>query len=346
MESKMSIIQRGISCIMLLWALQLPAAAETPEEFYRGKAISIYVGYTAGGGYDVYARLLGRHMVRHLPAGATVIIRNMEGAGSLRLANWLYSVAPADGSAFATVGRGVAFDQLLGRTGVQFDAPRFTWIGSMNDEVSVCVSMASSHVTKFSDLGKEKLIVGAAGAGNDDDLFPRIMNAILGTKMQIITAYPGGNDVVLAMERGEVMGRCGWSWSSIKASQPDWITQNKINVLVQLGLSKHADLPNVPLIMDLATNDEERQSLKLIFARQALGRPFLAPPGIPSDRSAFLRSVFKKTVSDPELRAEADRAKIEIEPLTGENLENVINQVFSDTSPQLARKISGYINLN
>ena len=346
MESKMSIIQRGISCIMLLWALQLPAAAETPEEFYRGKAISIYVGYTAGGGYDVYARLLGRHMVRHLPAGAIVIIRNMEGAGSLRLANWLYSVAPADGSAFATVGRGVAFDQLLGRTGVQFDAPRFTWIGSMNDEVSVCVSMASSHVTKFSDLGKEKLIVGAAGAGNDDDLFPRIMNAILGTKMQIITAYPGGNDVVLAMERGEVMGRCGWSWSSIKASQPDWIAQNKINVLVQLGLSKHADLPNVPLIMDLATNDEERQSLKLIFARQALGRPFLAPPGIPSDRSAFLRSVFKKTVSDPELRAEADRAKIEIEPLTGENLENVINQVFSDTSPQLARKISGYINLN
>ena len=342
----MSIIQRGISCIMLLWALQLPAAAETPEEFYRGKAISIYVGYTAGGGYDVYARLLGRHMVRHLPAGAIVIIRNMEGAGSLRLANWLYSVAPADGSAFATVGRGVAFDQLLGRTGVQFDAPRFTWIGSMNDEVSVCVSMASSHVTKFSDLGKEKLIVGAAGAGNDDDLFPRIMNAILGTKMQIITAYPGGNDVVLAMERGEVMGRCGWSWSSIKASQPDWIAQNKINVLVQLGLSKHADLPNVPLIMDLATNDEERQSLKLIFARQALGRPFLAPPGIPSDRSAFLRSVFKKTVSDPELRAEADRAKIEIEPLTGENLENVINQVFSDTSPQLARKISGYINLN
>ncbi len=342
----MSIIQRGISCIMLLWALQLPAAAETPEEFYRGKAISLYVGYTAGGGYDVYARLLGRHMVRHLPAGATVIIKNMEGAGSLRLANWLYSVAPADGSAFATVGRGVAFDQLLGRTGVQFDAPRFTWIGSMNDEVSVCVSMASSQVTKFSDLGKDKLIVGAAGAGNDDDLFPRIMNAILGTKMQIITAYPGGNDVVLAMERGEVMGRCGWSWSSIKASQPDWIVQNKINVLVQLGLSKHADLPNVPLIMDLAKNDEERQSLKLIFARQALGRPFLAPPGIPSDRSAFLRSVFKKTVSDPELRAEADRAKIEIEPLTGENLESVIHQVFSDTSPQLARKISGYINLN
>lgn len=342
----MSVIQRGISCIMLLWALQLPAAAETPEEFYHGKAISLYVGYTAGGGYDVYARLLGRHMVRHLPAGATVIIKNMEGAGSLRLANWLYSVAPADGSAFATVGRGVAFDQLLGRTGVQFDAPRFTWIGSMNDEVSVCVSMASSQVTTFSDLGKDKLIVGAAGAGNDDDLFPRIMNAILGTKMQIITAYPGGNDVVLAMERGEVMGRCGWSWSSIKASQPDWIVQNKINVLVQLGLSKHADLPNVPLIMDLAKNDEERQSLKLIFARQALGRPFLAPPGIPSDRSTFLRSVFKKTVSDPELRAEADRAKIEIEPLTGENLESVIHQVFSDTSPQLARKISGYINLN
>jgi tripartite-type tricarboxylate transporter receptor subunit TctC len=216
----------------------------------------------------------------------------------------------------------------------------------MNDEVSVCVSMASSQVTKFSDLDEEKLIFGAAGAGNDDDLFSRIMNAILGTMMQVITTYPGGNDIVLAMERGEVMGRCGWSWSSIKASQPDWIVQNKINVLVQLGLSKHSDLPNVPLIMDLAKNEEERQSLKLVFAWQTPGRPFLGPPGIASDRSVLLRSVFRKTVSDPELRAEADREKIEIEPLTGENLENVIHQVFSDTSPQLARKISGYINLN
>src|SRR6478672_1744007 len=215
------------------------ARAETPAEFYKGKSVSLYIGYTTGGGYDVYARLLARHLGKHIPGNPTIIPRNMEGAGSLRLANWLYSVAPTDGTAIATIGRGAPFDQLLGRPGIQFDAPRFTWIGSMNNEVAVCVSWQTSSVKTFDDMKKIPMVVGAAGAGNDDDLFPRVMNAVLGTRMQIITAYPGGNDVTLALERGEVTGRCGWSWSSIRSSQASWVTEHKINILVQLGLNKH-----------------------------------------------------------------------------------------------------------
>lgn len=336
-------VWRFISAIGLALSLPLVASAETAEDFYRGKVVSLYVGYTAGGGYDVYARLLARHLGKHLPGRPAITVHNMAGAGSLRLANWLYSAAPKDGTTFGTVGRGAPFDQLLGRPGIQFDAPQFTWIGSMNDEVSVCVSTTSSGLKTFADLQNETLIVGAAGAGNDDDLFPRVINSVLGTKMQIITAYPGGNDVVLAMERGEVKGRCGWSWSSIKASQPTWITENRIHILVQLGLSKHADLPDVPLIMDLARTDEERQSLNLVFARQALGRPFIAPPGVPADRAAVLRAAFMNTVSDVELRSEAERGKIELVPLSGEALDNLIRRVFSDTTPQLAKKVAAFI---
>jgi tripartite-type tricarboxylate transporter receptor subunit TctC len=194
------------------------AQAQTPAEFYKGKQIQMMVYSGAGSTYDTYARLLARHMHRYIPGSPNIVVQNMVGAGGLKLVDYLNRIAPKDGSVFGTVSRGNPFDPIMGKKDIEFDPLKLTWIGSMNDEVSVCVSMASSQVTTFSDLGKEKLIVGAAGAGNDDDLFPRIMNAILGTKMQIITAYPGGNDVVLAMERGEVMGRCGWSWSSIKAS--------------------------------------------------------------------------------------------------------------------------------
>jgi tripartite-type tricarboxylate transporter receptor subunit TctC len=303
--------------------------AQTPAEFYKGKTLDIYIGYTVGGGYDLYARLLARHIGEHIPGKPTVVPRNMEGAGSLRLANWLYNAAPKDGLSIGTIARGAAFDPLLIKSPAQFDAQKFNWIGSMNDEVSLCVSWKDTGVTKFEDLYDKPLVVGGTGASADDDQFPRALNSVLGTKFSVVTAYRGGSDVVLAMERGEVKGRCGWSWSSLVAAHPHWVKDKTINLLAQLSLAKHTDLPDVPLILDFAKTDEQRQILKLIFSRQVMGRPFLAPPDVPEDRVAALRKAFMDTMKDPAFLAEAQKAKLEITPVSGADLQKLVQDIYA-----------------
>jgi tripartite-type tricarboxylate transporter receptor subunit TctC len=318
------------------------AGAADPADFYKGRNVDLYIGYSAGGGYDLYARLLAKHMGKHIPGNPNVIPKNMEGAGSLRLANWLYNVAPRDGSAFGTIGRGTGFDPLLGHKGAQFDAAKYTWIGSANNEVSVCVSWHTSGITKFEQLRERELIVGGTGPAADTDQFPKVMNGVLGTKMRVIAGYPGGNDVGLAMERGEVNGRCGWSWSSLKSTQQKWLDEQKIHVLVQLALAKHAELPDVPLIMDLAKSEEQKQLLKLIFARQVMGRPFLAPPGLPKERTEVLRNAFMNTMKDPEFLADADKAQVEIVPVPGEDIQKLVAELYQ-TPPAIAQKAAGLI---
>src|SRR5262245_51591827 len=244
------------------------AHAQSPADFYRGRTVELYIGYSVGGGYDVYARLIARHIGKHIPGNPSVVPKNMEGAGSLRLANWIAQVAPRDGSAFGAVSRGAPFDPLLGQKGAQFSGTDFTWIGSANNEVSLCVASDASPVASFEDVLKQDLTVGSTGAADDTGQFPKVLNAVLGTRFRIITGYPGGNEVSLAIERGEVQGRCGWSWSSIKVTHARWVREGKIKLLVQLALDRHPDLPQVPLITDFAKTDEQRQLLKLIFARQ------------------------------------------------------------------------------
>ncbi len=307
---------------------QPPARADAVSDFYKDKKLNLYVGYSAGGGYDVYARLLSRHMGRHMPGNPTMVVPNMPGAGSLRLANWLYGVAPKDGTAFGTVARGVAFDTLLGLPGAQFDAVKFNWIGSMNDEVSVCVAWHSSGFNKFEDAYNKELIVGGTGGSADTDQFPKVLNGVLGTKMKVVVGYPGGNDINLAMERGEVMARCGWSWSSVISTQPQWLKEKKISVLLQLSLSKHEDLPDVPLVMDLAKTDEEKAILKLVFARQVMGRPFMAPPDVPAGRVAALRKAFLDTQKDPQFLEEANKALLEITPVSGEKIQELVKEAY------------------
>jgi len=338
------ITHRRVGAVAAMLAiLAAPGLAQSPGEFFKDRAIDLYIGYSVGGGYDVYARLLARHLGKHVPGGPTIVPRNMEGAGSLRLANWLYGAAPRDGSAIATVSRGAPFDKLLGRPGIAFEGSEFSWIGSANDEVSVCVAWHTSGVATFADLTRTPLIVGAAGAGSDDDQFPRVINGVLGTKMRVVSGYPGGNDVILAMERGEVGGRCGWSWSSIKANRPAWLSEKKINILFQLGLSRHPDLPEVPLVTDFATDDAQRSVLKLILARQALGRPFLGPPAIPPDRLAALRQAFVATMKDPEFLADAERLKLEIRPLSGEQASVVVREIYAQTSPDVAKRAAALL---
>jgi len=319
------------------------AHAQDPASFYKGKTLDLYVGYSAGGGYDVYARALARHMGRFIPGNPTIVPKNMPGAGSLVLANWLYNVAPKDGSAFGMIGRGTAFDPLLGSTKAQFDAAKFNWIGSMNDEVSVCVAWSTSGIAKLEDVTQKQLTVGGTGPAADTDQFPKVLNATIHTKFKIIPGYPGGNDIDLAMERGEVMGRCGWSWSSVVATHKSWVDEKKINILVQLSLTKHADLPDVPLVMDFAKTDEERRIFKLVFARQPMGRPFLAPPGVPADRTATLRKGFMNTMKDPGFLAEAEKMRLEINPVSGDAVQAIVQDVYQ-TPKSIAAAVADMVN--
>ncbi len=341
----MLLLRSTISLALGALAIMAPVSsrADAVSDFYKDKKLNLYVGYTPGGGYDVYARLLARHMNRHLPGNPTMIVQNMPGAGSVRLANWIYSVAPKDGTAFGTVARGVAFDTLLGLPGSQFDATKFNWIGSMNDEVSVCVGWHTSGFKTFEDTFKKELVVGGTGGSADTDQFPKVLNGVLGTKMRVVVGYPGGNDINMAMERGEVMARCGWSWSSVISTQPGWLKDKKVNVLVQLSLAKHVDLPDVPLVMDYAKTPEDTAILKLVFARQVMGRPFMAPPGVPQDRVAALRKAFIDTQKDQPFLDEAKRAMIEITPVPGERIQELVKEAY-ETPKAIIDKVAELLN--
>jgi hypothetical protein len=316
-------VLRALS-LALLALLAHSARAQTPAEFYRGKTVDLYIGTSVGGGYDAYARMLARHMSRYTPGNPTIVPKNMEGGGGMRLANFIYNAAPKDGTTFGIFNRGVASDQLLGSRAAQFEAPKFNWIGSTNNEVSVCVAWHTTGVTEPRDVLTRELVVGATGPSGDTYQFPKIANGVLGTKFKIISGYPGGNDVDLAMERGEVQGRCGWSWTSVKATHQPWLDRKWINVLFQMGLSKHPDMPDVALIMDLARTDEERAIFKLMFARQVMAWPFAAPPGTSRERVEALRRAFMDTMADKDFLSEAAKGNFEIRPVAGEEIQKLV----------------------
>jgi tripartite-type tricarboxylate transporter receptor subunit TctC len=334
----------GLAIAAVAFALPSGSHAESVADFYKGKTIEMLIGYSGGGGYDVYARLLARHLGKHIPGNPTIVPRNMPGAGSLVLANWLYNVAPKDGTAIGAIGRGTPFDPLLGIEAAKFDSTKSLWLGSMNNEVSVCVAWHTSGVDEYQDVLKKELTVGGTGPSADTDQFPRIANAVLGTKFRIISGYPGGNDINLAMERGEVGGRCGWSWSSVISTRMNWYKEKKVNILMQFALEKHDDLPNIPLVVDLAKDAEQRAILRLIFARQALGRPFLGPPGIPADRAAALKAAFTATMKDKALLAEAQKAKLEITPLDGDRVRKIIEE-SARTNPATLKKAAAMLKV-
>jgi tripartite-type tricarboxylate transporter receptor subunit TctC len=328
-----------LCCATAVLLAVLPASiASGQTDFYRGKSIDLYVNVSVGGGYDLYARMLARHIGRHIPGNPTILPKNMEGGGGMRLANWLYNVAPKDGTALGAVARAMAFEPLLGNKGAQYDGTKFSYIGSANDEVSVCVAWHTSGVATFEDAQKTQLVVGAGGVADDTYQYPALLNNMFGAKFKMIPGYPGGNDINLAMERGEVAGRCSIPWSTVKATRRFWIDDKKVNLLMQYSLAKHADLPNVPLVMDLAKTGEQRTILKLIFGRQVMGRPFAAPPGVPKDRVEVLRKAFMDTMADKDFLAEAEKAKFEITPVSGGTIENLVLDVYRNTTPDLAEK--------
>jgi tripartite-type tricarboxylate transporter receptor subunit TctC len=315
------------------------ANAQSTADFYKGKTVTVLIGYTPGGGYDNYAREIARYMGRYIPGNPTLVPQNMPGAGSLQLANYLYNVAPKDGTVFGIFGRGLPMDPLLQPgSGAQFDASKFTWLGSVANEVSVCAVWKTSPVQQWSDVTKKQFSVGGTGGGSDPDVFANVLKNVFGAKIKLVSGYPGGNDISFAMERGEVDGRCGWSWSSIKGTRMSWLKDGQMKILVQLSLSKAKDMVgDPPLVTDLATNDEQRQVLKLIFSRQVTAWPFAAPPGLPDDRKEALRKAFDGTMTDKDFVADLQKFGLEVSPAAGTDMEKLIGELYK-TPPDIVAK--------
>jgi tripartite-type tricarboxylate transporter receptor subunit TctC len=308
-------------------------------DFYKGKTIELYIGYDPGGGYDTYARLVARHIGKHIPGNPDVVPKNMPGAGSVKLANWLWEAAPKDGTVFGAISRGAPFEPVLGNDKAKFKANKYTWVGSANNEVSVCATMKRNGITNWEQLKTQELTVGGNGSGSDTEQFPKLMNAVLGTKFKVIGPYGGGSDIVKAMEAGELGGRCGWSWSSVKGTKADLLASGDLVLLMQMSGSKHPELPNVPLVMDLAKSKEERQMLNLIFARQALGRPYVAPPDVPADRAKALQDAFMAMVNDPAFIAEAKKMDLELSPLSGDEVAALVAESYDTPQAVIDRAI-------
>lgn len=308
-------------------------------DFYKGKTVELYIGYNPGGGYDTYARLVARHIGKHIPGNPDVVPKNMPGAGSVKLANWLWEAAPKDGTVFGAISRGAPFEPVLGNDKAKFKSNKFTWVGSANNEVSVCATMKSNGITNWEQLKTQELTVGGNGSGSDTEQFPKLMNAVLGTKFKVIGPYGGGADIVKAMEAGELGGRCGWSWSSVKGTKADLLASGDLVLLMQMSGSKHPELPNVPLVMDLAKSKEERQMLNLIFARQALGRPYVGPPDVPADRAKALQDAFVAMVNDPEFIAEAKKMDLELSPISGAEVAALVNEAYDTPQAVIDRAI-------
>lgn len=314
--------------IAALIGLPRPLHAATVEEFYKGRTVSLLIGYSAGSGYDIYARILARFMARHIPGSPTIIAQNMPGAGSLKAAMYVYEVAPKDGSVIATIGRSVPVEPLLGEA--RFDARRFGWLGSIASNSSLCATWHLSGVKTWQDALSKPFTLAGEGSGSDPDNFARILRNVFGAKVKLVTGYPGGTEMNLAIERREVDGRCGWSWDSIKSTRPDWLRDQKLNLLAVFSATKAADIPSaVPLIGDLAENDEQRQILRVYLAGQAFGRPFFTSPGVPPERKAALRAAFETTMRDADFVSEIEKARLEIAPTSGAEIERILADVYA-----------------
>ena len=317
----------SVAILVAAW----PGAAfgqKAVEDFYRGKKIDLIIGYSSGGTYDLYARLVARHLGSHIPGRPLIVPRNMPGAGSRTAATWVANLAPRDGTVLATADQSLSLQQAAGDARIQFDITKFIYIGNPNVENNTTAIWHTSGVRTIEDAKRREVAVGATG-GSTSSQYPKAMNALLGTRFKIILGYPGGNDINLAMERGEVDGRGSNSWASWKATRPHWLTENKINILVQIGLKKAPDLPGVPLLMELGSNDDDRALLRLLSASTQIGRPIFTTPDAPAERVATLRAAFDAMARDPAFLADARQGQFEIDAASGEAMQKLVAEIVA-----------------
>ncbi len=324
------ISRRGLIAALGLSLVAGQAGAQSPEAFFKGKQVSLYVFSGAGSTYDVYGRLLARHLGDHIPGKPTVIVQYMQGAGGLKLVDYMNRIAPKDGTAIAMIGRGLAFEPFLGKNEVNFDPLKLNWLGSMNREVTVALSWMTSKVKTFDDLTKIELLVPGTGAGADSEIMPLAFNNLAGTRFKVIKGYRETTEASLQLETGELDGIAYWSWSSVLAAHPDWLRDKKINILFKTG---HKELPgappDLPVIQDLVKNPGDRKALDFLLAREPLGRPLIAPPGMAGDRVKLLRDAFAATMTDPAFLAEAERTKTEVTLVSGEEVDSILKEAAS-----------------
>jgi tripartite-type tricarboxylate transporter receptor subunit TctC len=328
-----------IALLLLVGWLAVPSresGAQAPRDFYRGKQITLLIASGAGGGYDAYARALARHMGRHIPGNPAIIPKNTPGAGGLIAANTLYNASAPDGLTFAALTNGAAMDPLFGEKAARFDGQKFAWLGSIGKLENICVTWQGSPITRIEQAKTREVTVSATGATGNSAIMPKIVNEFLGTKFKVIGGYAEGAGQTLALERGEVDGICGLSYSTLKAARPDWFRDHKLNVLLQIGLEKLRDLPNVPNAINLVRDPQKKKVLALILIRQEMGRPFAAPPGTPPERLAILRAAFEATLKDPAFIAEAGKLQLELDPLTGPQIAALLKTAYASPKPVVA----------
>jgi tripartite-type tricarboxylate transporter receptor subunit TctC len=334
----------GLLFAALPLGMMAPAHADEVADFYRGKRISLVIGYGTGGGYDLYARMLGRFMADHIPGKPTIIAQNMPGAGSRGAANWLYKVAPRDGTVIATLSQTTPTDQALGQPGVQFDVRKFNWIGNMVVVNNILYVSAASGVATLDEAKSKPLAIGATGASSPSVLYPQVSDNLLGTKFRIVSGYPSGGDINIAVERGEVDGRGSDSWASLKTTHQDWLRDHKINILFQVGNKREAGLPDVPLWSELGQSDEQRQVLEILSGDVAVGRPILTAPDVPAERVKALRRAFDETLADPAFIEATSQAHMEFNPLGGEELQGIVGKI-AGAPPQVIAKVKEAIKI-
>ena len=313
------------------------AAQEAVADFYKGRQMSIMVGFSPGGSSSLYAQALARHMGRHLPGSPSFIVQHVPGAGGLVLANNVYNTAPRDGTAFAITGRTAAIEPLLGNKNAKFDGRQFNWIGTANVEYTTCTLWHTAKVKTLQDALSMEAVVGGSGADATEVIFPRAANKLVGTKFKVVLGYPGSTEILLAMERGEVEGFCGIGWTFLKLRKGDWLRDGKVNILYQMSLEKHPELPHVPAIIDHVKTADDRKVFEFLFAPQEMGRPFFAPPGVPAERVQALRAAFAQTLKDPQFLAEAEKLGVEVQHVGGERIQQLVERIYASPPEIIAR---------
>ncbi|HET9149184.1 MAG TPA: hypothetical protein VFO61_01785 [Alphaproteobacteria bacterium] len=334
----------AVAALGLLIAGAHAASVQSSEAFYKGKVVTVVVYTPTGSAYDLAGRLLARHLPKHLPGDPTTIVKNMPGAGGLTATRYLYYTAPKDGTVLGTIGRGIPYEPLLGGADtVAFDPLKFVWLGSPASESSLALSWHTAKVKTAQQILHEELLVAGTGASADSEIVPRALNGIIGTKFKIISGYNGLTKAALSMENGEIEGIAYWSWGAIKSGHLDWVKQKKINLLFQTALTPPPDIRNVPTVYTLAKTDKQREALELLFARDYGAFPFLAPPGVSADRAGTLENAFLASFRDPELIADAKKARFDLSLVTGAELETKIKKAYA-TAPDvvaMTRKAMG-----
>ena len=315
-------------------------AQDSVAEFYKGKQVSIIVGSSAGGGYDTYARLLGRHLGKHIPGNPVIVPSNMPGAGSNIAAAYVYNVAPKDGTVIGAVQTAAVLDPLFAdKASLKHDSSKFIYLGSATVDYYVCVIRADAAVKEFKDALTHEVIMGASQPGTSTRDFPALLNNAAGAKFRIVSGYKGTREITLAIEKGEVQGVCGFSWSSLSAQHPDWLKKGFIRVLVQENPKGHPEVNRlgVPHATDFAKSPQDRQIMDLIYSSEIFGRPYILPPGVPADRVAALRKAFLDTLHDPDLLAEGQKLHLDLDPISGEELQTIAAKMYATPADVVER---------